>query len=117
MRARRLATQVLDHALGGGNADIRGDQRRFEVIPERGVERGSAKHFFEVGNIGLPAGFETLREAFPEALFFGRLRLSRHHPSAYAVRSATGISASCWRRTDTMREMPCSARVTPQSTS
>src|SRR5439155_19892878 len=91
--------------------------RGFEVVPERRIERRSAEDFLEVGDIRLPAGFETLREAFPEARFFGRLRLSRHHPAAYALRSATGTRASCWRRTDTRREMPCSARVTPESTS
>src|SRR5947207_1177993 len=101
---------VLPDPLTPTTSSTAGDPSRLRA---RGLERRSAEDFVEVGEIGLPAGFETLREAFPEARFFGRLRLSRHHPAAYALRSATGTRASCWRRTDTMREMPCSARVTP----
>ena len=81
----RLAAQVGDHPFRGGHTGVGGDQRRFEIVPEHGIERGAAEDFLEVGDIALTARLEAFRKTFPESLALGGrrviwIRRSVHQP-------------------------------------
>src|SRR6202035_5391979 len=70
-----LLAQLGANPFGGGHASVRGDQCRFEVVPEGGIERGAAEDFLEVGDVALTTRLEALRKALPESLALARRRV------------------------------------------
>ena len=78
MRTGRLVSKLIDDPLGNASAGVGRDQRRFEVVPESGINRRSAEDLLHIRDIRLTARIEALREPLPESLTQRRLRLDRH---------------------------------------